>query len=105
MGYSAEKTLKYSLRLFVAGEEPNSVKAVANLIRLCEEYLKGRYELHIVDIFKDYQVAIAQQIIVVPTLIVESPPPRRTILGSLTDENKLLVELGLLPKGSGKDNE
>jgi len=89
----------YRLRLFVAGDEPNSAKARAVLTRLCEEHLRGRYEIHVVDIFEDYRAAIEHRVVVVPALIVESPPPPRAIVGSLSDEEKVLTALGLVGKG------
>ncbi len=89
----------FRLRLFIAGEEPNSSKAVFVVTRLCEERLKERYELQIVDVFKDYQSAIEHRVVAVPCLIVESPEPRRVIVGSLADEKKLLTTLGLTVKG------
>lgn len=87
------------LRLFVAGDEPNSLKAKAVLSRLCDEYLKDRCEIRIVDVFEDYQAAIENGVSVVPALIVEAPPPERTIVGSLSDEYKVLAALGLHGKG------
>jgi len=89
----------YRLRLFVAGDEPNSLKAKAVLSRLCDEHLKDRCEIRIVDVFEDYQAAIDHGVIVVPALIVEAPLPVRTIVGSMTDEDKVLAELGLHGKG------
>ena len=89
----------YRLRLFVAGDEPNSLKAKAVLSRLCDEYLKDRCEIRIVDVFEDYQAAIENGVSVVPALIVEAPPPERTIVGSLSDEYKVLAALGLHGKG------
>lgn len=83
----------YRLKLFVAGDEPNSVKAKSVISRLCEEHLKDRYEIQIIDVFVDYQAAIKHGVVVVPTLIVESPPPTRTIVGSLNDENMVLAIL------------
>lgn len=94
-----EKKRRYRLRLFVAGQEPNSVKAAAILRRLCEGPLKGRSELEIVDVFQDYQTTIAHKVVAVPTLLVESPPPPRVIVGSMTDERALLCALGLLDEG------
>lgn len=85
----------YRFRLFVAGDEPNSLRARAALARLCDERLKDRCELMIVDVFEDYQAAIDHGVIVVPTLIVEAPPPAKTIVGSLDDEEKVLAALGL----------
>lgn len=88
----------FRFRLFVAGDEPNSIKARAVLARLCDEHLKDRYDLQIVDVFEDYQAAIDHQVIVVPTLIVDAPPPPKTIVGSLSDEEKFLAALGLAGK-------
>jgi circadian clock protein KaiB len=81
----------YQLRLFVAGDEPNSLRARATVERLCDENLRGRYEIQVVDVFEDYQAAIDQRVIVVPTLIIESPPPRRVIVGSLETLETLKV--------------
>lgn len=89
----------YSFRLFVAGNEPNSLKAKEVLARLCDVYLKDRYAMQVVDAFEDYQAAIAYGVIVVPTLIVEAPLPVKTIVGSLTDEAKVLAALGLAGSG------
>lgn len=95
MGSQSGKSVPYRLRLFVAGNECNSLRAISNLKPLLEERLKGFYELQIVDVFKDYQAAIKENVLVVPTLIIESPPPRKIIVGSLTDREKLLTALGL----------
>jgi circadian clock protein KaiB len=91
----------YRFRLFVAGEEPNSLKAKAVLERLGNERLKGRFEIHVVDVFQDYQAAINHKVTIVPTLIIESPPPPKVIVGSLSDEEKVLQALGLFEKGEG----
>jgi len=88
----------YRFRLFVAGDEPNSHKARAVLARLCDTHLKDCYQMQIVDVFENYQAAIDHGVIVVPTLIVESPPPAKTIVGSLADEEKVLAVLGLTGK-------
>ena len=85
----------YRLRLFVAGDEPNSRQARATLERLRATRLCHRCELEVVDVFADYQAAIEHRVIVVPTLLIESPPPVRTIIGSLDDEAQLLAALGL----------
>ena len=89
----------FRFRLFVAGDEPNSIKARAVLARLRDEHLKDRCEMRIVDVFEDYQAAIDHHVIVVPTLIVEAPSPKKTIVGSLGDEEKVLAALGLAGKG------
>jgi circadian clock protein KaiB len=93
-GKSAESPV-VRLRLFVAGDEPHSRKAKAVLTRLCNEDLKNRCEIHIVDVLEDFQTAIEHHVVAVPTLIVESPPPVRTIVGSLTDEAAVRAALGL----------
>jgi circadian clock protein KaiB len=85
----------HRFRLFVAGDEPNSRQARATLQRLCATHLRDRCELVVVDVFANYQAAIEHRIIVVPTLLVEAPPPLRTIIGSLDDEAQLLAALGL----------
>ncbi len=85
----------YRLRLFVAGNEPNSGKAQWVLRRLCEQHLKGRYEIQVVDVLQDYQAAIAEHVMAVPTLFVETPKGTAIIIGSLGDEEKVLAGLGL----------
>ena len=90
---------RYRLRLFVAGDEPNSVRARSVISRVCDSRLRGRYELTIVDVFVDYQAAIDWHVLMVPTLIVEAPPPQRTIVGSFRDEETLLGALGLSAAG------
>ena len=85
----------YRFRLFIAGDEPNSRQARATLDHLCATRLRGRAQIHIVDVFTDYQAALEQHVIVVPTLIIEAPPPTRTIIGSLSDPAPLLAALGL----------
>ncbi|MCK6585618.1 MAG: circadian clock protein KaiB [Anaerolineales bacterium] len=89
----------YRLRLFIAGDEPNSAQTKVVLTRLCDKRLRGRCEIQIVDVFEDYQAAIDYGVSVVPALIVESPPPVRTIVGSLSDEDKALAALGLAKEG------
>jgi len=96
---SADGALMYRFRLFIAGDEPNSVKAKATLSRLCDEHLRDRCEIAIVDVFTDYQSAIDHGVSVVPALIVEAPLPVRTIVGSLSDEDKVLTAMGLHGKG------
>lgn len=91
----------YRFRLFVAGDEPNSRAARATLEQLCSTRLQGRAQLQVVDVFTDYQAAIAHRVIVVPTLIIEAPLPSRTIIGSLDNPALLLAEIGLAEGESG----
>ncbi len=90
--------LAFRLRLFVAGDEPNSAKARSVLGRLCEHYLKGRYEIDVVDVLTDYQAALTDQVMAVPTLFVDAPVGRSVIVGSLSDEEKVLAAFGI-PNG------
>ncbi|RME98844.1 MAG: circadian clock protein KaiB [Chloroflexi bacterium] len=83
------------LRLFIAGNEPNSRKARQTLKNLCETRLKGKYTLEIVDVLQDFQAALENHVLVAPTLIVLAPQPPATIIGSLADIQKVLTALGL----------
>jgi circadian clock protein KaiB len=90
-----KKDEKYLLRLFVAGINPKSKKAIENLREVCEENLKGQYELEIIDIYQQPIFAKEGQIIAAPTLIKELPLPIRKFVGDLSDKNKLLLGLDL----------
>jgi len=89
---------KYILRLFVAGINPKSIKAIENLREVCEENLKGNYELEIIDIYQQPIFAKEGKIVAAPTLIKELPPPIRRFVGDLSDKNKLLFGLDLRSK-------
>jgi circadian clock protein KaiB len=98
---SSKPTCRF--RLFVAGNEPNSVTAREVLARLCREHLGGRCQVEIVDVFQQYEAAIAHGVSVVPTLQVEGPTGERTIVGSLRDEAVVLAALGLARSGGGRE--
>jgi circadian clock protein KaiB len=85
----------YVLRLFVAGEEANSQQALENLTALCEERLDGCFEIDVVDVLVDFQAALDNSVLVTPTLIVVAPPPPVTVVGTLSDTDKLLSALRL----------
>ena len=85
----------YHLRLYVAGQSPKSVRAVENLRRVCEQHLPGRYEIELVDLAANPQLARSDEIIAVPTLIRKLPEPVRRIIGDLSDTEKVLVGLQL----------
>ena len=74
----------YVLRLFVAGDEPNSKHARESLTRLCEQHLSGRHEIQVVDVLGDFQTALDNNVLVTPTLILIEPEPRVTILWALS---------------------
>jgi circadian clock protein KaiB len=85
----------YVLRLYVTGTTPQSVRAIANIKKLCEVYLKGRYELDVVDLYQQPQLAQGEQIIAAPTLIKKSPLPQRRIIGDMSKSQRVLDGLDL----------
>jgi len=85
----------YVLRLYVAGQTPNSVLAIVNTQKICEENLQGRYELGVIDLYQQPQLAQGEQIIAVPTLIRKLPQPLRRIIGDLSNTERVLAGLGI----------
>ena len=83
----------YQLRLYVAGQTPKSIRAFANLKTLCEEHLKGRYQIEVIDLLEHPQLARGDQIVAIPTLVRRLPPPVRKIIGDLADTVRVLVGL------------
>lgn len=86
---------KYLLRLFVTGQTPRSVRSIDNLKRLCERHLKGRYELEVVDIYQQPDLATENQIIAAPTLIKRLPLPLRRLVGDFSNQDRVVVGLDL----------
>lgn len=82
---------QWLLRLYVAGQTPKSVAAFANLKRICETHLEGRYQIEVVDLLVNPTLAKGDQIIAVPTLVRQLPPPVKKIIGDLADEERVLV--------------
>ena len=99
---SEERT--YRLRLYVAGQTPKSVLALANLKEICEEHLQGRYEIEVVDLRLDPQLASGDQILAVPTLVRRLPEPIKKIIGDLSNTERVLVGLDLRVRDSGGSN-
>ncbi|HDR73216.1 MAG TPA: thiol-disulfide isomerase [Methanoculleus sp.] len=85
----------YVLRLCVTGITPRSVRAIENIRKLCEDNLKGYYELEVVDLYQDPSVAEEEGIIAAPTLIKKNPAPRRKLVGDLSDVERMLIGLGI----------
>jgi len=83
----------YNLRLYIAGQTPKSITAIANLKTLCETHLSGRYSIEIVDLIKNPSLAQRDQIIAVPTLIRDFPEPIRRIIGDLSNTERVLIGL------------
>jgi circadian clock protein KaiB len=92
---------EWELRLYVAGQTPKSVMAFANLKKLCEEHLKGQYRIEVVDLLKDPQLAKGDQILAIPTLVRKLPEPIRKIIGDLSNTERVLVGLNIVP-GTGQ---
>ena len=89
------RTGHYLLRLFVAGKGPNSSQAVANLRQLCRNHLKGRCTIETVDVVKNFDAAVRDNILVTPALILVAPLPKVIVLGNLSDRPKVLLALRL----------
>jgi len=87
----------YNLRLYVAGQTPKSIAALANLKKLCEKHLAGRYTVEVIDLMKEPALAQRDQIIAIPTLIRQLPEPLKRIIGDLSNAEKVLVGLDIQP--------
>ena len=85
----------YLLRLYVAGQTPKSVLAFTNLKQICEDHLQGRYEIEIIDLLENPQLARGDQILAVPTLVRRLPEPIKKIIGDLSNTERVLVGLDL----------
>ncbi|GJD98140.1 circadian clock KaiB family protein [Methylobacterium isbiliense] len=88
----------YHLRLYVAGQTAKSVAAMANLRRFCEEHLAGRYDIEVIDLMKNPQLAAGDQILAIPTLVRRLPSPLKRIIGDLSNTEKVLVGLDIRAK-------
>ncbi len=88
----------WKLRLYVAGSTPKSIRAFANLQKICEEHLKGKYHIEVIDLLKNPKLARGDQIVAVPTLVRKLPPPLKKIIGDLSSELRVLVGLDLRQK-------
>lgn len=88
-------TGKWNLRLYTAGQSPKSLAALANLKRVCDEHLAGRYSIEVVDLLKNPRLAKDDQIVAIPTLVRKLPEPLRRIVGDLSDTERTLVGLQL----------
>ena len=89
---------KYLLRLYVTGTTGKSMRAIQNVRRICEEHLRGLYDLEVVDIYKNLPLARGDQIVAAPTLIKKLPAPLRRLIGDMSDEQRVLVGLDVRPR-------
>jgi circadian clock protein KaiB len=92
---SSDNAKAYVLRLYVAGQTPKSVLAIANLREICETHLQGRYEIEIIDLLENPQLAKGDQILALPTLVRRLPEPIKRIIGDLSNTERVLVGLEL----------
>jgi circadian clock protein KaiB len=92
------KTDTFDLHLYIAGQTPKSIAALANLKIICEEHLVGRYKLQVVDLLENPQLARGDQILAIPTLVKKLPKPMRKIIGDLSNTERVLLELDLRSK-------
>jgi len=89
---------QYVLRLYVTGQTPRSMRAVENIKRICDKHLKGRCDLEVIDIYQRPSLAAGERIVAVPTLVKSLPAPIRRFVGDLSDTEKVLFGLDLIPK-------
>ncbi len=88
----------YQLRLYVSGSSPRSTQAVTNVRTICEEYLPGRYNLEVVDLYQQPGLASDAQVLAAPTLVKEQPAPMRRLVGDMSDEDKVLFSLHIVKR-------
>ena len=99
---SSNEEETFRLRLYVAGQTPKSLAAFSNLRRICESHLAGRYEIEVIDLLERPQLARGDEIIAVPTLVRKLPEPMKKLIGDLSDTERVLVGLQLLPAATGE---
>jgi circadian clock protein KaiB len=88
----------YDLRLYVAGQTPKSMSALANLKRFCEEHLAGKYRIEVIDLVENPKLARGDQILAIPTLVRRLPEPIRKIIGDLSNKERVVVGLDIRPR-------
>jgi len=95
--HSLSENEHFSLKLFIAGASPNSVRAIENLKSFCQKFLEGRFDLEIIDIYQQPSLANEEQIIALPLLVRKSPAPEKRFIGDMSETKILLKGLGLNP--------
>ena len=91
---------RYRLRLFISGATPRSTQAIENIKSISDRLLRGNYALEVIDAYQHAELVRDQEVIVLPTLIKSLPAPLRRIIGDLSDEEKVILALGLIPEES-----
>jgi circadian clock protein KaiB len=94
----------YLLRLYVTGTTPRSARAIQNIRAICEEQLQGRYDLEVIDIYQHPEFASPEQVVVTPTLVRKLPLPVRRLIGDLSDKQRVLVGLDIVPRAVKPEN-
>jgi circadian clock protein KaiB len=89
----------WKLRLYVAGQTPKSIRAFANLTALCDQHLKGRYQIEVIDLLEHPEMARGDQIVALPTLVIKLPTAVQKIIGDLSNTDRVLVGMALQPLG------
>lgn len=95
--HSVETTNRWTMRLYVAGKTPKSVAAIANLKKVCEERLAGRYVVEVIDLIEHPELAKVDQIVAIPTLVRKLPQPLKKMIGDLSNEQRVILGLELDP--------
>ena len=96
-GSNGTKNDVWNLRLYIAGQTAKSLAALSNLETICDEHLKGKFHLEVIDLLKNPQLASGDQILAIPTLVRRLPPPMKKIIGDLSKTERVLVGLDLRP--------
>lgn len=94
---AGDESEMWQLRLYVAGQTPKSLAAFANLRKICEEHLAGKYEIEVIDLLENPKLARGDQILAIPTLVRQLPPPVKKIIGDLSNTENVLVGLDMRP--------
>jgi circadian clock protein KaiB len=91
-------TKRWNLRLYIAGQTPKSVAALANLRRICDEHMNGQYEVEVIDLLESPHLAQKDQIVAIPTLVRQLPEPLKRIIGDLSNTQRVLIGLDVEPR-------
>jgi len=102
-GDAPTKADRYVLRLFVTGSTNRSQRAIENMRKICEEHLAGRYDLEVIDVYQNPDATRDLQVVATPTLVKVLPEPLRRIIGDLSDRERVLAGLNIVPLGGGPE--
>jgi len=100
-----KNSFEFVLRLFITGATPNSIRAVTNIKQICDDHLKGKYSLAVIDVYQQPSIAEEEQLIALPLLVKKQPLPERRMIGDLSNTEKVLQGLGLSSYGEQSSNK